>query len=55
MEIIEAIKSDHDNFGQIVAKIGITTGKDIELRKQLLPQFMRLLYIYYLAKREALF
>jgi hemerythrin superfamily protein len=55
MRILEIVKADHDNFRRTTARIEATTEKDIEQRKQLLPQFMRLLYVHHLAEEETLF
>jgi hypothetical protein len=38
MRILEIVKADHDNFRRTLARIEATTEKDIEQRKQLLPQ-----------------
>lgn len=55
MGIGEDIKADHDEFRQILIKIEKTTEKEIELRKQLLPRFMRILYSHHVAEDETLF
>ncbi len=55
MGIGEDIKSDHDEFRRVLMKIEKTTEKDIELRKQLLPHFIRILYAHHVAEEETLF
>lgn len=55
MGIGEAIKADHDEFRRIIARMEKTTEKDVELRKQLLPHFMRILYAHHVAEEETLF
>ncbi len=55
MGIGEAIKADHDEFRRIIARMEKTTEKDVELRKQLLPHFMRILYAHHVAEEEILF
>ncbi len=55
MGIGEAIKADHDEFRRVLAKMEKTTEKDVELRKQLLPHFMRILYAHHVAEEETLF
>ena len=55
MGIGESIKADHDEFRRVLAKMEKTTEKDIELRKQLLPHFIRILYAHHVAEEETLF
>ncbi len=55
MGIGEIIKADHDEFRRLLLKMEKTTEKDIELRKQLLPHFMRILYAHHVAEEETLF
>lgn len=55
MEIGEAIKADHDEFKQLLSKIEKTSEKDVDLRKQMLPHFMRILYAHHVAEEESLF
>jgi hemerythrin-like domain-containing protein len=55
MGIGEAIKEDHDEFKRVLAKIEDTSEKEVELRKQLLPHFKRILYAHHVAEEEALF
>ncbi|MFB3765105.1 MAG: hemerythrin domain-containing protein [Methanotrichaceae archaeon] len=55
MGIGEDIKADHDEFRHVLAKMEKTTEKDIALRKQLLPHFIRILYAHHVAEEETLF
>ncbi len=55
MGIGEDIKADHDEFRRVLAKMEKTTEKDIELRKQLLPHFIRILYAHHVAEEETIF
>ena len=55
MGIGEAIKADHDEFRRILLKMENTSEKEIELRKQLLPHFKRILYAHHVAEEEVLF
>jgi len=55
MGIGEAIKADHDEFRRIIAKMEKTTEKDAEIRKQLLPHLMKILYAHHVAEEEILF
>ena len=55
MGIGEAIKADHDEFRRIIARMEKTTEKDLELRKQLLPHFMKILYAHHVGEEEILF
>jgi hemerythrin superfamily protein len=55
MGIGEAIKEDHDEFRRILASIEDTSENEVELRKQLLPHFKRILYAHHVAEEEVLF
>lgn len=55
MGIGEAIIEDHDEFRRALAKIEKTTEDDAELRKQMLPHFIRILYAHHVAEEETLF
>jgi len=55
MGIGEAIIEDHDEFRKALAKVEKTTENDAELRKQMLPHFMRMLYAHHAAEEETLF
>jgi hemerythrin superfamily protein len=55
MGIGEAIKADHDEFRKVLSNLEKTTEKDIELRKKLVPHFMRILYAHHVAEEETLF
>ena len=55
MGIGEAIKADHDEFRRILARMEKTTEKDVELRKQLLPHFMKILKAHHVGEEEVLF
>ncbi len=55
MGIGEAIKADHDEFRQNLSELEKTTEKDIDLRKKLLPHFIRILYAHHVAEEETLF
>jgi hemerythrin superfamily protein len=55
MGIGEAIKADHDEFRKVLLNLEKTTEKDIELRKKLVPHFMRILYAHHVAEEETLF
>lgn len=55
MGIGEDIKADHDEFRRILIKMEKTTEKDVELRKQMLAHFMRILYAHHVAEEETLF
>ncbi len=55
MGIGEAIKADHDEFRRIIAKMEKTTERDAEIRKQLLPHLMKILYAHHVAEEEILF
>lgn len=55
MGIGEAINADHDEFRRILAKIEKTTESDVDLRKQMLPHFIRILYAHHVAEEETLF
>ncbi len=55
MAIGEAIKADHDEFRRVLARLEATTEKDVELRKQLLPHFKRILQAHHVAEEEVLF
>jgi hemerythrin superfamily protein len=50
MGIGEAIKADHDEFRKVLSNLEKTTEKDIELRKKLVPHFMRILYAHHVAE-----
>jgi hemerythrin superfamily protein len=54
MGIGEAIKADHDEFRRTLPKLEKTTEKDVDLRKQLLPHFIRILYAHHVAEEETL-
>jgi len=55
MGIGEAIKADHDEFRRVLVRMEKTTDKDVQLRKQLLPHFRRILYAHHVAEEEVLF
>jgi hemerythrin superfamily protein len=55
MGIGEAIKADHDEFRKVLSNLEKTTEKDTELRKKLVPHFMRILYAHHVAEEETLF
>jgi len=55
MGIGKAIKADHDEFRQALIELEKTTEKDVDLRKKLLPHFMRILYAHHVAEEETLF
>lgn len=55
MVIGEAIKEDHDEFKRVLVRIENTSEKEVELRKQLLPHFKRILYAHHVAEEEVLF
>lgn len=55
MGIGEAIIADHDEFRKVLAEMEKTTENDVELRKQLLPHFRRILYAHHVAEEETLF
>lgn len=55
MGIGEAIKADHDEFRRVLTRMEKTTDKDVQLRKQLLPHFRRILYAHHVAEEEVLF
>lgn len=55
MEIGKAIKADHDEFREVLLKLEKTTEKDVDLRKKLLPHFIRILYAHHVAEEETLF
>ncbi len=55
MEIDEAIMADHDEFRRTLANIEKTTEDDVDLRKQMLPHFIRILYAHHVAEEETLF
>ncbi len=55
MGIGEAIKADHDEFRRILVKLEKTSEKETELRKQLLPHFIRVLSAHHVAEEEVLF
>jgi hemerythrin superfamily protein len=55
MGIGEAIKADHDEFREVLLNLEKTTEKDMDLRKKLLPHFMRILYAHHVAEEETLF
>jgi hemerythrin superfamily protein len=55
MGIGENIKRDHDEFRRTLLKIEKTSEKDVNLRKELLPHFERILYAHHLAEEETLF
>ncbi len=55
MGIGEAIKADHDEFRRVLLKMEKTTEKDMDLRKELLPHFRRILYAHHVAEEETLF
>jgi len=55
MGIGEAIKADHDEFRRVLLRLENTTEKEVELRKQLLPHFTRILYAHHVAEEEVLF
>jgi len=55
MGIGEAIKEDHDEFRLVLTRIENTSEKEVELRKQLLPHFKRILYAHHVAEEEVLF
>ncbi|MGZ4880702.1 MAG: hemerythrin domain-containing protein [Halobacteriota archaeon] len=55
MGIGEAIKEDHDEFRRVLTRIEDTSEKEVELRKQLVPHFKRILYAHHVAEEEVLF
>jgi hemerythrin superfamily protein len=55
MGIGEDIKRDHDEFRRTLPKMEKTSEKDVDLRKELLPHFERILYAHHLAEEETLF
>lgn len=55
MKIGEAIKADHDEFRGVLLKLEETTEKDVDLRKKLLPHFIKILYAHHVAEEETLF
>jgi hemerythrin superfamily protein len=55
LDIGEAIKADHDEFREVLLELEKTTEKDVDLRKRLLPHFMRILYAHHVAEEETLF
>ncbi len=55
MGIGEAIKADHDEFRRALIELEKTTEKDVDLRKRLLPHFVRILYAHHVAEEETLF
>jgi hemerythrin superfamily protein len=55
MGIGEEIKKDHDEFRRILLKMEKTAEKDVNLRKELLPHFKRILYAHHVAEEETLF
>lgn len=55
MGIGEAIKEDHDEFKRVLVRIENTSEREVELRKQLLPHFKRILYAHHVAEEEVLF
>src|SRR5512147_1596910 len=55
MEIGEAILADHDEFRRTLANIEKTTEDDVDLRKQILPHFIRILYAHHVAEEETIF
>jgi hemerythrin superfamily protein len=55
MKIGEAIKADHDEFRRVLLRLENTSEKEVELRKQLLPHFRRILYAHHVAEEEVLF
>lgn len=55
MKIGEAIKADHDEFREVLLKLEETTEKDVDLRKKLLPHFIKILYAHHVAEEETLF
>jgi len=55
MGIGEAIKADHDEFGRVLVRLENSSEKEINLRKQLLPHFKRILAAHHVAEEEILF
>jgi hemerythrin superfamily protein len=55
MGIGEDIKRDHDEFRRTLLKMEKTSEKDVDLRKELLPHFERILYAHHVAEEETLF
>jgi hemerythrin-like domain-containing protein len=55
MGIGETIIEDHDEFRKTLAQIEKTSVEDANLRKQMLPHFIRMLYAHHVAEEETLF
>ncbi len=55
MGISEAIIEDHNEFRRALAEIEKTTESDVELRKKMLPHFVRILYAHHVAEEETIF
>ncbi len=55
MEIGEAIIEDHNEFRRVLADVEKTTENDVEIRKQILPHFIRILYAHHVAEEETIF